>query len=188
MSSPHRLSIIDDEELEKLSIYARHLLPLLREERLDDDVDISDIEMTHYRLAKKREEQIKLENKDGTLRPPSDESAKPKDRETEKLSEIVERMNQLFEGEFTEGDALSYARTIVTKLRENERVMTQLRENSPAQAMKGDFLSAVESAVIDSMETHSDLAQQYLGKERIRDAFARLVMDIILKGEMVNGA
>ena len=149
---------------------------------MDDDVDISDIEMTHYRLAKKREEQIKLENKDGTLRPPSDESAKPKDRETEKLSEIVERMNQLFEGEFSNGDTLSYARTIVTKLRENERVMNQLRENSPAQAMKGDFPMAVEDAVIDSMETHSEMAQQFLGKERIRKGFAKLIMDLIVKG------
>ena len=172
----------DDKELEKLSIYGRHLLPLLREERLDDDVDLSDIEMTHYRLAKKREEQIKLENEDGSLRPPSDESAKPKERETEKLSEIVARMNALFEGEFTDGDALSYARTIVTKLRENDRVMTQLRENSPAQAMKGDFPAAVEDAVIESMETHSELAQQFLGKERIRKGFAKLVMDLILKG------
>jgi type I restriction enzyme R subunit len=172
----------DDEELEKLSIYGRHLLPLLREERLDDDVDLADIEMTHYRLAKKREEQIKLENEDGTLRPPSDESANPKDRETEKLSEIVARMNKLFEGEFTDGDALSYARTIVTKLRENERVMTQLRENKPDQAMKGDFPTAVEDAVIESMETHSELAKQFLGKERVRKGFAKLVMDLILNG------
>jgi len=172
----------DDEGLEKFSIYARHLLPLLREERLDDDVDITDIEMTHYRLSKKREEQIRLENEDGSLRPPSDETATAKERETERLSKIVEKMNELFEGEFSEGDALSYAHTIVTKLRENERVMTQLRENSPDQAMKGDFPSAVMDAVIESMETHSELAQQYLGKERIRDGFAKLVMDLIMKG------
>jgi len=172
----------DDKDLEKLSIYARHLLPLLREERLDDDVDLSDIELTHYRLAKKREEQIKLENEDGALRPASDESAKPKDRETERLSEIIERMNQLFEGEFSDGDALSYARTIMTKLRENDRVMTQLQENSREQAMKGDFPTAVEDAVIESMETHTELAQQFLSKKQVKDGFARLVMDLMLEG------
>ncbi|WP_285906610.1 type I restriction endonuclease subunit R [Pseudodesulfovibrio pelocollis] len=172
----------DDQELEKLSIYARHLLPLLREERLDDEIDLSDIEMTHYRLAKKREEQIKLENEDGTLRPPSDETASAKERETERLAEIVERMNRLFDGEFTGGDALSYARTIVTKLRENDRLMTELRVNSPAQAMLGSFPQAVEDAVIESMDTHAELARQFLGRERTRKGFAKLVMDLILKG------
>jgi type I restriction enzyme R subunit len=43
-----------DEELERLNVFARHLLPLLREERLDDDLDISQVQLTHYKLWEKR--------------------------------------------------------------------------------------------------------------------------------------
>jgi type I restriction enzyme R subunit len=43
----------DDKSLEKLSLYCRHLRPLLREEATDeDDVDLSNVEMSHYRLSK----------------------------------------------------------------------------------------------------------------------------------------
>jgi len=178
--------IIDygDRELESLTIYARHLHPLLRDERLDDEIDLSDVTLTHYRLTKQAEGKISL--KPGEPMPLDPTSAigsrTPDDRKTETLSEIVERMNELFAGEFTEGDALNYARTIADKLRENERVMDQVRTNTPERAMLGDFPEAVQEAVIESMETHKDLAMQFLGNERVRRGFARLLMDMLVKG------
>ena len=50
------------KDLEKLSLYARHLQPMLRE-RLDDDdddeeVNLSNIVMSHYRLSKLRQTPI----------------------------------------------------------------------------------------------------------------------------------
>jgi type I restriction enzyme R subunit len=178
--------IIDysDRDLEMLSIYARHLHPLLREERLQDDVDLSDVTMTHYRLSKVREQHLRL--KEGEPCPMEPTSSvgmgNPHDPKTEKLSEIINRMNSLFAGDFTEGDALNYARTIADKVRENEKVMEQLRVNSPDQAMLGHFPQAVEDAVIQSMETHKDLAVQFLEKPEVRRGFARLLLDMLIKG------
>ncbi len=40
----------DDDELEKLSVFAKHLAPLLREERPEEDIDLSQVLMTHYKL------------------------------------------------------------------------------------------------------------------------------------------
>jgi len=172
-----------DRELESLNIYGRHLLPLLREDRLFDEIDLSEVEMTHYRLSKQREEHIRLSNDEVVkLNPTSGIGSRfPDDRATDLLSEIVERMNEMFSGEFTEDDALNYARTIADKLRENGRVMEQLRNNTPEQAMLGDFPQAVEDAVIESMETHTDLAKQFLSSANVKKGFARLLMDILLQ-------
>jgi type I restriction enzyme R subunit len=52
----------DDKELEKLSLFARNLRPMLRENIiLDDEIDLSNIEMSHYRLSKLRQIDIELQ-------------------------------------------------------------------------------------------------------------------------------
>ncbi len=46
----------DDKNLEKLSLFARHLRPLLHEQRIEEDeIDLSNVEMSHYRLSKLHE-------------------------------------------------------------------------------------------------------------------------------------
>jgi type I restriction enzyme R subunit len=174
-------------------VFARHLLPLLREERIDADIDLSDVVMTHYRLSKIREQQLHLQEHGnvqddrGEYRlQPTDSlgSAKAHDMRTELLSEIVRRMNELFAGDnLTESDLIHYANTIADKIRENNQVMEQLSNNSAEQAMLGDFPGAVLDAVIDSRNTHNDLAMQYLSDERIARGFARLLLDILVSAK-----
>ena len=51
----------EDAELEQLCVYAKHLHPLLRVDRLQqEDVDISELSLTHYRLTKRTEQQLRL--------------------------------------------------------------------------------------------------------------------------------
>jgi type I restriction enzyme R subunit len=49
----------DDKEREKLSLYARHLRPLLREKVIEeDDVDLENVVISYYRLSKIRQQDI----------------------------------------------------------------------------------------------------------------------------------
>ncbi|MFX8676367.1 type I restriction endonuclease subunit R, partial [Acinetobacter baumannii] len=49
----------NDKELEKISLFARNLRPLLREQAADEDViDLSNVAMSHYRLSKIRQQDI----------------------------------------------------------------------------------------------------------------------------------
>ncbi len=42
----------DDKDLEKLSLFARNLRPMLRENFMDDDdIDLSGVTLSHYRVA-----------------------------------------------------------------------------------------------------------------------------------------
>jgi type I restriction enzyme R subunit len=92
-------------------------------------------------------------------------------------------MNDLFTGDkLTEKDLINYANTIADKIRENDRVMDQINNNSAEQAMLGDFPGAVLDAVIDSRNTHNDLAMQYLSDEKIAEGFARLLLNMLSIG------
>ena len=50
----------DNRDIEKLSLYTRHLQPMLRDRLDDDEVYFSNIIMSHYRFFKLRQQDLKL--------------------------------------------------------------------------------------------------------------------------------
>lgn len=91
-------------------------------------------------------------------------------------------MNALFEGDLTDEDMINYATTVKDKMLEDETLIQQVSNNTKEQAMIGGFMDRLNSAVIDSLEVHQDLATQVLGKDRIRNGFADVVYELIAKG------
>ncbi|OBU21232.1 type I restriction endonuclease subunit R [Photobacterium aquimaris] len=177
-----------DYDLEKLSIFAKHLHPLLRLDIIEDDVDLSDVVMTHYRLHEQREANLELGYKVGEEKkhylPPTKEGtgSTPKDPKTELLHEIIQRMNDLFvEDGLSEADMLNYANTIASKVSENEVVMDQLRSNTKEQAMLGQFPESINDAVIESMGIHEKMAMKVLSNEAVAKGFAGLMFDVLMK-------
>jgi len=169
----------DGEDLEKLCVYSRGLLPNLKTLIPNDPIDMSSVEMTHYSLRNKQEHNIDL--KGGTIDPDAPGGGVAKDAETDTIAHIVNKMNDLFAGELTDDDRLNYARTIKDKVMENIRVSEQLRSNSKEQAMLGDFPVAMTDAIIGSMDAHKSMATQLLSEDKTRDGFARLLLDMIYK-------
>ncbi len=180
----------NDRDLEKLAVYARHLRPLLREERLDEEIDISGLQLTHYRLKKIAEHQINLKDGDVDTRlKPTDGvgTGAPHDAEKEALSAIITRLNELFAGDgLTDKDRLNYMHTIKDKVLENTKVVQQIDSNTPDQVMLGDYPVAVMEAIMESLQTHNGLASQLLQNTMTSSEFARLLLDVILK-ERANG-
>jgi len=177
----------DDKELEKLSLFARNLRPMLRESILDEDhVDLSGIVLSHYRLSKIRQQNLMLKNsEEGAGLTPGEGlgTAKAKDRKEEFLSQIIQRLNELFvTDELTEKDLVNYATTIRDKVRENSKVMDQIANNSPEQAMLGDFPKAVDDAIMGSSEAHQNLMMQVLSDPNKAKNFAKIVFDMLVKG------
>ncbi len=62
----------------------------------------------------------------------------------------------------TEKNIVNYAFTIRDKLSENANIMDQIANNSPEQAMLGDFEKALDDAIIDSSEVHQNQKMQLL--------------------------
>lgn len=173
----------DNKDLEKLSLYARNLRPMLRESVVgEDDIDLDNIVLSHYRLSKIREQSIKLEeNSDSDLEPgDAMGTATAKDKKEEFLSQIIDRLNEVFiTDELTEKDLVNYAYTIRDKISENELVMNQIANNTPEQALLGDFTKALDDAVMDSNDAHNNQKMQLLSGDGNSALFARVVFDLL---------
>ena len=174
----------DDKELEKLSLYARNLRPLLRETATkDDELDLSNVSMSHYRLSKIRQQDIKLKEdaEDFKLEPGNDlGAAKPRDKKEEFLSQIIERLNDVFiTDNLTDKDMLNYAYTVRDKLAENEIVMKQIANNTREQAMLGDFPKAMDDAILGSSAAHQEQMMQLLSDPAKVSIFARVIFDML---------
>ena len=174
----------DDTSLEKLSLYARNLNPLLREQAIDDDdIDLDHVVLSHYRLSKIKQQDLMLAEDQAPygLKPGEGlGSARARDPKEEFLSQIIARLNELFiTDNLTEQDLVNYAYTVRDKVRENGKVMSQLANNSDEQALLGDFPKAVDDAILDSSDAHENQKMQLLSDPKKAAAFAKLVFDLL---------
>ncbi|MDQ8180190.1 DEAD/DEAH box helicase family protein [Pelagicoccus sp. SDUM812005] len=172
----------DDKDLEKLSHFARELRPNLRETiDEDEDIDLDNVVLTHYRVSKIRQQDLILEEGKGGLSPGEGlGSARPTDKKAEFLSQIIDRLNEVFmTDELSDKDMVNYAYTISDKLAENEQIMHQIANNSPEQAMLGDFDKALFDAIIESSDVHQNQKMQLLGDSTRAAKFARIIFDLL---------
>ena len=173
----------DDPELEQLCVYAKHLHPLLRIDRLDeDDIDVSELALTHYRLTKRAEHQLRLEEEQGDygLTPVSEVgSGKPHDPEKQRLAEIIDRLNDLYGAEVSDDDQLHFANGIADRIERDEVVMAQVRGHSEDQVMHGLFPKKVTDAVLDALSDHEKLSMPLLESEEAGRQFALLILKLL---------
>ena len=180
----------DDLELEKLSLFARTLRPMLREQLIDeDDVDLSNVAMSHYRLSKIRQQniQLKANSQDHKIQPANDlGSGRAKDTKEDFLSLILRRVNEIFiTDNLTDKDLINYVNSVADKMFENERMMLQIKNNSREQAMLGEFDGALYDAVIESHEANSDQTMQLLGDPMKMSQLAHIIYDLLINKNQV---
>lgn len=176
----------NDKDLEKLSLFARNLYPMLRESAIDeDDVDLGNVVLSHYRLSKIRQQDLKLSDHTGEYGLTPGEgmgTAVAKDKKEEFLSQIISRLNELFvTDQLTEKDLVNYAYTIRDKVSENSSVMNQIANNTREQAMLGDFPKAIDDAILSSSEAHQNQMLQLLSDPKKAADFAKIVFDMLAK-------
>ena len=173
----------EDAELEQLCVFARTLAPLLRQESLDDDdIDISEVELTHYRLTKRKEHELKLADDQGEykLDPITGVgTGKPHDPEKKRLSEIIETLNDIFGAEVSDEDQLHFAHGIADRVRRDGRVMAQVNSHSTEQVMHGLFPKRLTDLVLDSMTDHEKLSLEILDNDENQKRFALLILRLL---------
>ena len=85
--------------------------------------------------------------------------------------------------QLTDKDMVNYAYTIRDKVGENILVMKQIENNSPEQALLGDFSKAIDDATLDSSEAHQNQMMQLLADPSKAANFARIVFDLLVQGQ-----
>ena len=175
----------EDSELEQLCVFAKHLHPLLRVDRLDQyEIDLSELALTHYRLTKRQEQRLQLtvEDDEGeySLQPVSElGSGKPHDPEKKRLSEIIDRLNDLFGAEVSDDDKLHFAQGVADRIERDEAVMAEVNQNSPQQLMHGQFPQRVADIVLDAMNDNEKLSMEILDDKEKGREFALLILKLI---------
>ena len=170
----------EDKSLEKLSLFARHLQPMLREKLDDDDeVDLSNIVMSHYRLSKLRQQDLKLQEEQvEPLHAGVGGTGTAKDKEEDLLSKIVARLNEMFDTDkLTDSDLINYSQTIWDKINENDIVMQQINNNSAEKVMLGDFPDATLDAIFDSQDAYQEITRQLLSDSNRLTQFTRFLLE-----------
>ena len=146
--------------------------------------------LSHYRVAKIRQQDLVLKENSADYKLVPGEglgTAKPQDKKEEFLSQIIHRLNEVFVTDrLTDKDMVNYAYTIRDKVGENIKVMKQIENNSPEQAMLGDFSKAIDDAIMDSSEAHQNQMMQLLADPGKAVNLARVVFDLLVQGNPPN--
>lgn len=169
-------------EIEKRSIFFKRLLPLLDFGREREGIDLSKVVLTHHKLKTRGQTDLPLgssESDDTKLRPlTAAGEGQVQDKEKILLSEIVDKVNDLFEGELTDDDKLVYVNNVLKgKLLESDLLVQQAMNNSKEQfANSPDLANGILNAIMDALSAHSTMSKQALGSERVRDGLKDVLL------------
>ena len=167
-------------DIEKRFLFYKRLIPLLEFGRERDTVDLSKVVLTHHTLRSAGRQPLNL-NADGSYKlPPMDAvgSGSVQEKQQAYLTEIIEKVNGLFEGQLSDGDQLVYVNGVLKgKLLENETLVQQAGSNSKEQfANSPDLKDALIHAIMDTLEAHSAMSTQALGSDRVRDGLKDILL------------
>jgi type I restriction enzyme R subunit len=169
-----------DTDLEKRSIYYKHLLPVLRVNDARIALDLSDVVLAKYALKDKGKAQLTLTGEDAPLTPSTHVgTGQTKDPEMATWEEIIRQANLPFEGE--DMDAIAhFVEGVRRELVKNETLQKQARNNSRNHfGSSPDLARALTDAVSNAMDSHYNLSLQALGDKTKMSALLKALSDLI---------
>src|SRR4051794_35676473 len=100
------------------------------------------------------------------------------DKEKAFLNDIIEKVNDLFEGELTDQDKLVYVNNVIKgKLLESETLKQQAANNTKEQfANSPDLKNELMNAIIGALEAHTAMSTQALGSEAVRNGLKDVLL------------
>jgi type I restriction enzyme R subunit len=146
--------------LEKRSIFYRLLDKRLHDRTDRDDIDLSSLSLVAVLQVDKGETDLGLGERVGLKGMTEAGSAEKKDPTMVALSDVIDRLNDLFGAEeFTASQPESFVRALIDRMLENEPLVQQARVNTVKQfAESPDFDEAVVDAVSDNQGAHKRIA------------------------------
>ena len=167
-------------EVEKRAIFFKHLQRLLEFGREREGVDLSKIVLTHHTLKNQGQRNLPLGDGENPQLEPLSEAGGGglHDKQKALLSEIVERVNDLFEGDLTDGDQLVYVNDVIKgKMLESKKLRQQAANNTKEQfANSPDLNDALLDAIMAALDAHTTMSAQALESQNIRDGLKAILL------------
>jgi type I restriction enzyme R subunit len=183
--------------LEKRAVFYRHLGPLLEIPDPRGEIDLSRVVLTHYHIKNLGNRLMPLADsagEDPKLKPMTEVgSAQVHDADLVRLREIIQKLNELFEGELTDKDQINYVHGIRDKMLENPVLAQQAAANQKDQfGASPDFESAMMNAVVAAYENHMAMSEQVLKRDNVKAGLKEILKDLVYeafaKGKAGDGA
>ena len=166
-------------DIEKRFLFYKRLIPLLQFGREREGVDLSGVKLTHHNLKDEGKRNLSIGG-DPVLLPPITGvgSGSVQDKEKALLAEIIARVNDLFEGDLTDGDQLVYINNVIKgKLLESDALRTQAQNNTKAQfAASPTLKNEILNAVMDALNAHEMMSNQALNSQRVQDGLKEILL------------
>jgi type I restriction enzyme, R subunit len=168
-------------EIAKREIFYKRLLPLLEFGREREGIDLSKVVLTHHTLKSLGKRAMPLNEGDTPKLDPITEAGSGSVQEKEKawLREIIEKVNDLFDGELTDQDKLVYVNNVIKgKLLESEQLQQQARSNTKVQfATSPDLQREILNAIMGALDAHNAMSTQALASPAVQ----RGIKDVLLE-------
>jgi type I restriction enzyme R subunit len=136
--------------------------------------------LTHHNLKNLGKRAMLLNEGETPKLYPITEAGSGSVQEKEKawLDEIIEKVNDLFEGDLTDQDKLVYVNNVIKgKLLESETLRQQATNNTKEQfANSPDLNSELLNAIMGALDAHTSMSTQALNSETVQ----RGIKDILL--------
>ncbi|MEJ1164732.1 DEAD/DEAH box helicase family protein [Variovorax sp. CCNWLW186] len=167
--------------IEKRAIFFKRLLPLLDFGREREGIDMSKVVLTHHKLKDDGKRHLALHEPGAEykLQPLTETGAgEVQDKVKELLSEIVAKVNDLFEGELSDDDKLVYVNNVLKgKLLESDLLVQQAMNNSKGQfANSPDLTAELMSAIMDAFAANTTMSTQALDSARVRNGLKDILL------------
>jgi type I restriction enzyme, R subunit len=173
----------EDILLEKLSIYLRHLAPVIAASQLNHEIDLSTVDFDYIAQHKRDPTSGKLTG--GVPLEPVKESGTGtvRDPELVALEEVIAQINDLFSGDHPDSSVRSVVTHVKDRLEESETLQQQAQNNSLAQfSASPDLHNEFVSAVIGAMDSSADLSTQILNNPDLSQKLLAELVPIIYEG------
>jgi type I restriction enzyme, R subunit len=169
-----------DVDLHKLYVYLNYLLKKLPKEGIDGIQLADDVALEYYRNEKTFDGSISL-IKEGEveLKPTSFGKTVKKEEQKEKLSSIIERLNEKFGTDFSETDRLT-----IDQIKEdiiNNEDLAQKAKSNTMENFKFSYDKAFLDIVINRMGQNKEFFMKILENSDFRDSIMQHLMEDVYK-------
>jgi len=169
----------EDPALEKLSIFLRYLAPVISKEQLNNEIDLTPVQFD-YLVHRPQPTTSYGPGGDGVLEPIKGAgSGTAHNPEMVPLAEVIEKVNDLFDGDHPESSVKSVVTHIKDRLMESETLRQQARgdhNNLEQFSASPDLQDEFRDAVLGAMDSSADLSTQILNNS---DIFQKLLAELI---------
>ena len=180
-----------DTDLEKRSLLLRLLLPRLTGRGSAVSFDLTAVELTHIKQARRGDHDLDLASGEAVPLKPMDASGtgSARDPRMVRLAELLARINELFADEdFTASATQSWIEGLVTVLIDDATIRTQAEANSAQQFVTSpDLKTKVTDAVLGNRESHGRMVDMYFGREQIQIEVQRALGEILYETIRAQG-